>query len=69
MGYIQLNPVAGALHEFQQTPYRSMQVSNIKGTPDVESTWVPIAISTAKKIIGRPMLGDVVKSPLGIDLP
>ena len=31
-------PVAGALSEFQQTPYRSMQVSNIKGTPDAEST-------------------------------
>ena len=31
-------PVAGALSEFQQTPYRSMQVSNIKETPDAEST-------------------------------
>ena len=31
-------PVAGALSEFQQTQYRSMQVSNIKGTPDAEST-------------------------------
>ena len=26
-------PVAGALNEFQQTPYRSMQVFNIKETP------------------------------------
>ena len=39
-------PVAGALSEFQQTPYRSMQVSNIKEMPDAESTWVPMAIST-----------------------
>ena len=31
-------PVAGALSEFQQTPYRSMQVSNIKEVPDAEST-------------------------------
>ena len=34
-------PVVGALNEFQQTPYRSMQVSNIKETPDAESTQVP----------------------------
>ena len=59
-------PVAGALSEFQQTPYRSMQVSNIKETPDAESTQVPMAISTAK-MEGRPMLGNVDESPLEID--
>ena len=59
--------VVGALSEFQQTPYRSIQVSNIKGTPDTESTWVPMATSTAKKIEGRPTLDSVVGNPLGID--
>ena len=57
-------PVVGALNEFQQTPYRSMQVSNIKETPDAESTQVIIAISTVRKITGRPMSGYVVKDPL-----
>ena len=61
-------PVAGALNELQQTPYRSMQVSNIKETPDAESTWVPIAISTVRKITGRPVSGNVVKNSLEVDL-
>ena len=43
-----------------------MQVSNIKETPDAESTQVPMAISTAKKE-GRPIFGNVVKNPLKID--
>ena len=33
--------VVGALNEFQQTPYRSMQVSNIKETPDAKSILGP----------------------------
>ena len=44
-----------------------MQVSNIKETPDAESTWVPMAILTARKITGRPMPGYVVKDPLEMD--
>ena len=60
-------PVVGALCEFQHTPYRSMQVSNIKGTPDAESTQVPIAASTAKRVEGRPNLGNIVENPLEID--
>ena len=59
-------PVTGALSEFQQTPYRSMQVSNIKETPDAESTQVPITISTAK-MEGRPTLGNVDERPLEVD--
>ena len=58
--------VAGALSEFQQTPCRSMQVSNIKETPGAESTLVPMAISTAK-MEGRPMIGNVDESPLEVD--
>ena len=48
--------MAGALSEFQQTPYRSMQVSNIKEIPDAESTQVPMVISTVK-MKGRPVMG------------
>ena len=59
-------PVAGVLIEFQQTPYRSMQVSNIKGTPDAESTQVPMVTSIAKKVEGRLTLGDA-GNPLEID--
>ena len=59
-------PVAGALSEIQQTPYRSMQVSNIKEMPDAESTWVPMAISTVK-MEGRPMMGKASESPLEVD--
>ena len=58
--------MAGALSEFQQTPYRSMQVSNIKETPDAESTQVPMAISTVK-MKGRPVMGNADKSPLEVD--
>ena len=58
--------MAGAISEFQQTPHRSMQVSNIKETPDAESTQVPITISTAK-MVGRPMMGNVDESPLEVD--
>ena len=43
-----------------------MQGSNIKETPDAESTQVPMAISTAK-MEGRPMVGNVDESPLEVD--
>ena len=58
--------MVGALSEFQQTLYRSMQVSNIKETPDAESTQVPLAISTAQ-MEGRPMIGNFDESPLEVD--
>ena len=38
-----------------------MQVSNIKETPDAESTQVPMATSTAKKIKGGPTLDSEVR--------
>ena len=59
-------PVAGAMSEFQQTPYRSMQVSNIKRTPDAKSTWFPVAILTVK-MKGRSMMGNADESPLEVD--
>ena len=59
-------PVAGALSEFQQTPYRSMQVSNITETSDAESTQVPMAILTVK-MEGKPMMGKADESPLEVD--
>ena len=43
-----------------------MQVSNIKETPDAESTQVPMAISTVK-MKGRPVMGNADKSPLEVD--
>ena len=59
-------PVARALSEFQQMPYKSMQVSNIKETPDTESTQVPVVISTVK-MEGRPIMGIVDESSLEVD--
>ena len=58
-------PVAGALSEFQQTPHRSMQVSNIKETPDAESTQVPMATLTIK-MEGRFKMGNAGESPLEV---
>ena len=43
-----------------------MQVSNIKETPDAESTKVPMATSTAKKIKGGPTLDSEVRDSLEI---
>ena len=59
-------PVAGAFSEFQQTLYRSMQVSNFKETPDAESTQVPMVTLTAKRIKKKLILDSVVRSPLEI---
>ena len=42
-------PIAGALDEFRLTPYHTLQVSTIKGTPVAESTRVPMATLTVKK--------------------
>ena len=42
-------PIAGALDEFRLTPYHTLQVSTIKGTPVAESTRVPMATSTVEK--------------------
>ena len=60
-------PVVRALSEFQHMPYRSMQVSNIKRTPDEESTQVPIAAASAKRVEERPNLGNIAENPLEID--
>ena len=42
-------PIADALDEFRLTPYHTLQVSTIKGTPVAESTRVPMATSTVEK--------------------
>ena len=42
-------PIAGALDEFRLTPYHTLQVSTIKGTPVAESTQVPMATLTVEK--------------------
>ena len=36
--------------EFRLTPYCTLQVSTIKGTPEAESTQVPMATSTVERI-------------------
>ena len=41
--------IAGASDEFRLTPYHTLQVSTIKGTPVAESTRVPMATSTVEK--------------------
>ena len=42
-------PIAGTLDEFRLTPYHTLQVSTIRGTPVEESTRVPMATSTVEK--------------------
>ena len=42
-------PIVGAPNELRLTPYHTLQVSTIKGTPEAESTQVPVATSTVDK--------------------
>ena len=42
-------PIAGAPNELRLTPYHTLQVITIKGTPEAESTWVPMVTSTIEK--------------------
>ena len=43
-------PTASAPDEFRSTPYQTLQVSTIKGTPEAESTRVPVATSTVRRV-------------------
>ena len=43
-------PIASAPDKFRSTPYHTLQISTIKGTPEAESTWVPMATSTIKRV-------------------
>ena len=43
-------PIASTLDEFRLTPYQTLQISTIKGTPEAESTRVPMATSTIRKV-------------------
>ena len=43
-------PIASAPDEFRLTPYCSLQISTITGTPEAESTQVPMATSTVKRV-------------------
>ena len=51
-GYILLSlpNLASAPDEFRLTPYRTLQISTIKGTPEADSTWVPMATSTVERV-------------------
>ena len=42
-------PIASAPNELRLTPYHTLQISTIKGTPEAESTRVPVATSTVEK--------------------
>ena len=42
-------PIVSTLNELRLTPYHTLQVSTIKGTPEAESTQVPVATSTIEK--------------------
>ena len=42
-------PIASSPDEFRLTPYHSLQISTIKGTPEAESTWVPMTTSTVER--------------------
>ena len=42
-------PIVSAPDEFRLTPYHTLQISTIKGTPEAESTQVPMATSTVEK--------------------
>ena len=43
-------PIASAPDELRLTPYHSLLVSTIKGTPEAESTQVPKATSTVERV-------------------
>ena len=43
--------------EFRLTPYCTLQVSTIKGTPEAESTQVPMSTSTVKRVREQTELG------------
>ena len=43
-------PIVSAPDELRLTPYHTSQVSTIKGTPEAESTQVPMATSTVEKV-------------------
>ena len=45
-----IKPIASTPDEFRSTPYQMLQISTIKGTPEAESTWVPMATSTARRV-------------------
>ena len=58
-------PIASAPDEFRLTPYHSLQISTIKGTPEAESTQVPMATSTVEKVREQTELGRENKVVMG----
>ena len=42
-------PIVSAPNEIRLTPYHTLQVSTVKGTPEAESTQVPMATSMVAK--------------------
>ena len=43
-------PIVSTPDELRLTPYHTLQISTIKGTPEAESTQVPMATSTVEKV-------------------
>ena len=46
-------PIVSAPDEFRLTPYHILQISTIKGTPEAESTQVPMATATVENAKGH----------------
>ena len=58
-------PIASAPDNFRLTPYHTLQVSTIKGTPEAESTRVAMATSTVKRVKEQTELGRENKVVMG----
>ena len=58
-------PIVSAPDEFRLTPYHTLQISTIKGTPEVESTEVPMATSTVERVREQTELGRENKVVMG----
>ena len=57
--------IASAPDEFRLTPYHSLQISTIKGTPEAESTRVPMTTSTVERVREKTELGKENKVVMG----
>ena len=58
-------PIASAPDEFRLTPYHTLQISTIKGTPEAESTQVAMATSTVERVREQTELGRENKVVMG----
>ena len=58
-------PIVSAPDEFRLTPYCTLQISTIKGTPEAESTQMPMATSTVVRVREQTELGRENKVVMG----